>query len=161
MEDQSTVVSGIGEDTPLTDTNIKPPEVIPPSELNNPRSESILSTLDNVWPTNTLTDAMLRQLQAFVSEVLGFADRALQEFDQMVQEFWQEREDQQMELWELHADSVDPWSIIGILDTSITSRLWQITSNMEAMVSTCWVISAASNRMFTLLNSKIEDSVWS
>ncbi len=56
-EDQSTVVSGIGEDTPLTDTNIKPPEVIPPSELNKPRSESILSTLDNVWPTNTLTDA--------------------------------------------------------------------------------------------------------
>ncbi len=104
MEDQSTVVSRIGEDTPPTATSIKPLEVIPPSKLDNPRLESFLATLDNAWPTNTLTDAMLRQLQAFVSEVLGFADRALQEFDQMVHEFCQEREDLQKELWELHAD---------------------------------------------------------
>jgi hypothetical protein len=51
-EEQLTVVSGIGEDTPPTDTSIKLPEVIPPSKLNNPRLERFLATLDNAWNTN-------------------------------------------------------------------------------------------------------------
>jgi hypothetical protein len=97
----------------------------------------------------------------FMSEGAHVADRALQKFDQMVQEFFPEREDQQMKLQELHADRVDSRSIERIVDTSITSRLWKITSNMEAMVSTCQFMSVALNRTFTVLNSKIEDSVQS
>jgi hypothetical protein len=56
---------------------------------------------------------------------------------------------------------MDPQSIKGIADTSITSRLWQFTSDMEAIISTCRFMSAASNTTFTVLNSKNEDSAWS
>ncbi len=54
---------------------------------------------------------------------------------------------------------MNPHSIKGIVDTSITSRLQQITSDMEAMISTCRFILVASNTTFIVLNSKHEDSV--
>jgi hypothetical protein len=79
----------------------------------------------------------------------------------MVQEFCYEREDQQIELRELHAYQADPQSIKGIVDTNITSHLRQLTSDMEEMVSTCRFMPLASNMMFTMLKRLIEDSVQS
>ncbi len=70
-----------------------------------------------------MTDATLAQLWAFVSEGVHVADTAFQDFNRMVQDFRLEQEEQQEDLRNLHANRVDPRSIKGIVEDSMTSRL--------------------------------------
>jgi hypothetical protein len=89
MEDQ-TVILGMGEDaSPLAMGNLnrKPPTVIPPVTRVPTWLGSFQALLEDTSPENITTDAMSAQLWAFVSEGVRVADRALQNFDRMVQDF--------------------------------------------------------------------------
>jgi hypothetical protein len=159
-EDQ-TVISGMGEDVSpaaMGDFNRKPPTVIPPVTRVPTRLGSFQALLDDTWPENITTNATLARLRAFVSEGARVADTALQDFDWMVQDFLLEREEQQEDLQNLYANRVDLRSIEGIVEDSMTSCLRQITSGVDAMLSTIAITSKASNKAFAIINEKFEES---
>jgi hypothetical protein len=53
---------------------------------------------------------------------------------------------------------VDPRSIAGIVENSMTLRLRQIMSGVDAMLSTIAITSEASNKAFAIINEKFEES---
>ena len=53
---------------------------------------------------------------------------------------------------------MDPRSIEGIVEDSMTSRLRQITSGVDAMLSTIAILSKASNKAFAKITENFEES---
>jgi hypothetical protein len=157
MDDQSTDFYGMGANMDKQVLAKTPLAARPSYTMATPTLDSFQTYLDSEWPASTLMDALLVHLCVFAHEGACVADRVLQESEQMVRKFKEERAEQQAEIRDLHADCMDPWSIEGIVEDSITTRLQKISNNMNALALQLEVTSVALTAMFSFLDRKLEE----
>jgi hypothetical protein len=113
-----------------------------------PELESFQDVLENVWPETALADATSMQLCVFVRDGARVMDRVFKEFDRMLLEFKQEKEAQQIKIWELES----------VVDDSVLAWLQKITTNMNEIVSTIVDNCVASFKTFAMLSDTLADN---
>ena len=80
-------------------------------------------------------DTTAVRIRGFLEKGARQADAARQEFEKEIHDFRAEREDLNEDMRLLHTDRVDPWSIDGMVEDSIASRLRAIHADMLGVVS--------------------------
>ena len=133
MEDQ-TVMSGMGGELDSEPTSDRRREAHVTTEF--PQPGGFQDLLNAEFPETTALDAMAVRTWEFLTKGARQADAACQEFEQVVTDFWAEREELHKDLQLLYTDRVDPRSIDGMVEESIASRLRSINSDVMGVVST-------------------------